>query len=149
MSSVNPGIVKQRNLPDILASQKERISLLEAQVGRWSYVTPIAPAAEPPDYAPNDPNADAGSGWGVFVNGWGNVAAQQPVSFRIHPATKVQIRGGVTGGSLPSVVFKLPPPYRPTEGSVPVLFSSLDGTVLFTGRIDLNGDVNILASTVL
>lgn len=140
-----PGsIVKQANLPDVLRDHNSRISVGEAQVGRWVYVIPIAPATEPPNYAANDPMASTPDGWGVFKNGWKNVASAQPVSFRIHPATKVQFRGAIFGGTIPSIVFTLPPDYRPTQAPAAIAFPGA-GDSTFVGRVDMNGDVWVLA----
>lgn len=123
-----------------LRQHNRRISALEGNIGRWVYVLPVAPATPPPDYNPDDPLSPN------FQNSWANSADEQPLSFRIHPATKIQIRsGGLGGGTIPSVVFTLPENYRPTQGPVPTTFPSNDGTSTFTGRVDTNGDVWILA----
>lgn len=130
--------VVQANLPDVLRDHNQRLRALEGQVGRWIYVLPIAPGTPPQDFNADDPLSPD------FENGWGNVTAQQPVSFRIHPATRVQIRGAINGGSIPSIVFTLPENYRPTQGPAPVLFPSTDGSTAYTGRIDTDGSVWIL-----
>jgi hypothetical protein len=138
------GIAKQATLPSVLRTQDARISDLEGHVGRWIYVNPIPPASYPADYYPLDPLSPS------FVNGWANTASEQPTSFRLHPATKVEIRsGGLEGGTLPSVVFTLPVNYRPIDGPAPCIFPSSDGTSVFSGRIDTNGDVWILEDLVL
>jgi len=131
------GRVDQPNLGGALRNHETRIGALEAQVGRWIYVLPIPPATPPLGWASGDTLAPS------FQNSWGNVAGQQPVSFRVHPATRVAIRGSITGGSIPSVVFTLPVGFRPPAPAA-VLFPSSGGTHIYTGRVDPNGDVWIL-----
>jgi hypothetical protein len=118
---------------------KARTKNLEGFIGRWVYVTPIAPATAPPNYPANDPLSPP------FVNSWVNVAGEQPVSFRLHPATRVEIRGAVTGGTIPSTVFTLPDGYRPPK-VLPIIFPSADSMSVYTGQINPNGDVQILGS---
>lgn len=133
-------IVNRPSIPDTLRDHRTRVRQTEApQPGQWVYVLPIAPASSPPDLVPSDHLAPP------FKNSWGNVLGQQAVSFRIHPATRVVMRGAVQGGSIPSIVFTLPVGFRPSL-SYPVLFPSTDGNNIFTGRVDPNGDVWILKS---
>lgn len=132
-------IVVQPNLPMVLRNLTKRLSTLEGEVGRWIYVLPMSPATPPQDFNADDPLSPS------FVNGWGNVAGQQPASFRMHPATVVQLRGAIQGGTIPSIVFTLPEQYRPTQGPVPVTFPSSDGSLVYTGLVDVDGDVHILA----
>ncbi len=132
--------VDQISVPLALRSHDRRLGILENAVGRWVYVLPVAPATDPPNFQAADPLSPS------FQNSWTNIPTLQPVSFRIHPATKVQIRGNIDGGSIPSIVFTLPAGYRPQQGPASVTFPSYDGLSIFTGRIDTNGDVNILGT---
>lgn len=132
------GRVDQAGLGDALRNHDSRLRDLEQQVGRWVYVLPIPPATPPDNWMAGDPLAPS------VQNGWSNVAGEQPLSFRLHPATKVQIRGAIFGGTIPSVVFTLPVNYRPTQGPAPIIFPGA-GTSSFTGRVDTNGDVWVLA----
>lgn len=138
-------IVQQASVPLVLRQHRDRISVGEAQVGQWVYAQPIAPASDPPNYMPGDPLERP------LLNGVTNRAFEQPVSYRIHPATKVELRGqlDLNGASLPVKVLTLPPDFCPTQGPVPVLFPSSDGSLIYTGRIDVNGDVWILNSVAL
>lgn len=132
------GRVDQATGPGALRNHDQRIQALERQVGRWVYVLPVPPADPPINWVAGDPLAPS------FQNGWANMLGQQPASFRLHPATVVQLRGGVTGGTAPSVVFTLPERYRPNVTTA-LLFPGADGTAAFTGRVDPNGDVWIIA----
>jgi hypothetical protein len=129
-----------------LRQHRSRIRSVEAPFpGHWVYVTPIAPATTPADAVPGDPvGIDT-----PFLNGCQNVAGEQPVSFRIHPATRLALRGAVDvgPGAFPMVVFTLPDGYgfRPAYPH-PVTFPSGDGSFIYTGRVDPNGDVWILGS---
>lgn len=130
-------ISQQANVPDVLRDHRDRLRAVEApSPGRWTYVTPISPATTPPDLVPTDTGPP-------FRSSWTNVAGSEAVSFRIHPATRVAMRGTIQGGSIPSIVFTLPAGYRPALVH-PILFPSSDGLSVFTGRIDPNGDVWIL-----
>lgn len=132
-------IVTRPSLGGTLREHRNRLRGTESPFpGKWVYVLPIAPATPPPDLVPDDPLAP------IFQNGWGNNAGDQAVSFRIHPATHLEIRGGIQGGALGTVVFTLPAGFRPML-SVPVLFPANDGLSVFTGRVDPNGDVTIIA----
>lgn len=139
-----PGsIVEQPSVPLVLRQHRDRVSATEApSPGKWVYVVngggTVAPATTPPDFIPGDPLSP------LFLNSWGNVAGSQAVSFRIHPATVVVMRGTIVGGAIPSVVFTLPAAFRPAIIE-PVLFPNQDGSSVFTGRVDPSGDVWILA----
>jgi hypothetical protein len=139
----NPNRVDQVNAPDALRGLGNRVGILEADVGRWSYVIPIAPATDPADYFSGDPLLVP------FQNGWANVAGMQPLRFRIHPATKVEIQGAVTGGTPPSILFTLPLPLFFPPKAVPILFPSTDQLAVWSGRIDTNGDVWIVEQVVV
>lgn len=131
--------VQQPDLSRTLRKYGQRLGNLEGQVGRWVYVTPVSPSSPPPDYNPDDPLSPP------FQNGWGNAANETPLSFRLHPATVVQIRSGaLVGGTIPSVVFTFPAPYRPTQGPTIITFANSEGDKIYTGRIDTNGDFTIL-----
>ena len=58
-------------------------------MARWIYVVNSSgttePAAEPADFYADDPLSVE------FENGWGNVAGEQAVSYRLFPSTKLQI----------------------------------------------------------
>lgn len=134
---MSAGRVDETTVPGALRSLDARASALEQQVGRWVYVLPIAPATAPPGWSSGDPVTVS------FQNSWANVVGQQPASFRIHPATRVQMRGVISGGAVPSVVFTLPAGYRPTQGPAPVTFPGPAGSI-WIGRVDTNGDVWVL-----
>lgn len=135
-------VVLPPSVPGVLRSHRRRIGSNEApSPGQWVYVLPISPATPPIDLVPSDHLAP------TFKNSWTNVAGQQAVSFRIHPATRVVIRGTIDGGSIPSIVFTLPTGFRPGL-TVPLLFPSSNGGNLYSGRVDPNGDVWILATLV-
>lgn len=130
------------SLPRVLREHRQRIGQSEApSPGQWVYVLPIAPASPPVDLVPGDPLAPS------FKNGWGNVAGQQPVSFRVHPATKVCMRGVMTGGAFPSIAFTLPAGFRPSL-PVAMMFPSSGGAHVYTARVDPNGDVTMLAQVI-
>jgi hypothetical protein len=130
--------VDQVTVENALAKHERRIGILEADVGRWVYVLPMAPSTPPASFNAADPLSPP------FQNSWGNIAGQQPVSFRLWPASKVQIRGAIAGGTLPSVVFTLPAGYRPPQPQM-ILFPSIDGSTAYTGRVDVSGEVWVLA----
>lgn len=131
----------QVTVPLALRNHANRIGILEAQVGRWVYVLPMAPATPPPNFQVLDPLSP------TFQNGITNIAGGQPFSFRIHPATKVQIRGDIDlqGNSLPVVICTLPPGYRPMQGPTVIQWGSQDGSLAWQGRVDPSGDVWILS----
>jgi hypothetical protein len=134
-------ISQQPNLPGALRQHRQRLRALEQpSPGQWVYVLPISPATPPPDLVPSDPLAP------TFKNGCTNVVGSQAVSFRIHPSTRVAMRGAVDlhSHALPVVVFTLPAGFRPALAH-PVVFPSTDGASIYTGRVDPNGDVSILA----
>lgn len=147
MSVVQSAPIRRPGVDLVVENHERRLTDLELGMGRWIYVTPVAPATEPPDYSAVVPTV-------AFQNGWGNVAGQDPVSFRMWPATKVQIRGAVTGGTAPSIVFTLPvfdpvaspwaTNYRPPN-NVPILFPSTDGLSAWSGLIDTDGNVWVTA----
>lgn len=133
-------IVQQVSTPLILKGHRGRIRGTEGpSPGQWVYVLPISPASSPPDLVPGDPLAPS------FQNGCTNVAGSQAVSFRIHPATRVALRGAVDlhGATLPVVVFTLPDGFRPAFVT-PIVFPSTDGVSIFSGRIDPSGDVVLI-----
>lgn len=134
----------QASYPDAIRGHEDRLRDLEGVVGRWIYVRPIEPATIPPAFNPLDPLSP------IFENSWENGPDGQPLSFRIHPATKVQIRSGaLVGGTIPSIVFTLPVNYRPLQGPAAAVLSSSDGTTIFTGRIDQDGSVWLLAEMLM
>ncbi len=122
-----------------------RVKALEgnAVVWPWLYLTPVAPASTPPDYDPAEPL------YPPFENSWANLAAHQACSFRLQfrnqSLESVKMRGALTGGSLPSVVFTLPAGYRPAL-SQQILVPGTDGTTIYTGRVDPDGSVWLLAA---
>lgn len=132
------GRVDQPVVPDVLRNHDTRLQGLERTVGRWIYVTPIAPASAPVTGVGTDPLSPP------FLNGVTNVAGKQALSFRLWPATKVQIRGALDlhGASFPVVVFTLPAAYRPPN-PVPIQFPSVSSGATYTGVIATNGDVSI------
>lgn len=132
--------VETPSLARTLRQHSRRVGSVEAPVvGQWVYVLPIAPATAPDDLVPSDPLAPS------FQNGTGNFAGQQAVSFRIHPATRVTMRGPIdlAGASLPVVVFTLPAQFRPSKAYA-TAFPSKNGDSMFTGRVDTNGDVSVV-----
>lgn len=133
-------IVRRPSLPNTLRTQRRRVDAVESPFpGQWVYVLPIAPATQPLDAVPGDPLAP------TFQSGCSNVAGNQAVSFRIHPATRLALRGSVDlhGASLPVLVFTLPARFRPLTVH-PVVFPSTDGVHLYSGRVDPNGDIWLL-----
>lgn len=133
-------IVTPPSLGGTLREHRNRVQQTEAPFpGQWVYVLPIAPALDPSDRVPSDPLAP------TFKNGCTNVAGAQAVSFRIHPATRVALRGNVDlhGHALPVVIFTLPDGFRP-QFSTPIVFPSSDGVSIYAGRVDPNGDVSLL-----
>lgn len=118
--------------------------------GRWIYVVNavglgVTPATTPDDFVLLY-DVDTTLLNPFFKNGCTNVTGSQAVSFRIHPETRVVIRGAVDVHShaLPVVVFTLPVGFRPAIAH-PLVFPSTDGASLYTGRVDASGDVSLLA----
>lgn len=133
-------IAEQPDLHRALRQHRDRLRAVEApSPGRWVYALPVAPATTPPDFVPGDPLSP------TFQSGCTNIIGSQPVSFRIHPATRVALRGAVDvhGHAFPVKVITLPAGFRPLL-SHPLTFPSTDGASVFTGRVDPNGDVWIL-----
>lgn len=127
----------QVTVAEALRSHAGRLTVLEQQVGFRHYVLPVAPATGPP-WAGSDPIAPN------FQNGWTNVAGKQPLSFMIHPATKLNVSGAIQGGTIPSVVFTLPAGFRPAN-PMPILFPSVSGGQAYTGLVETTGDVSVTA----
>lgn len=162
MSSYSQNRVDQVDVARALRRSALRTTSLERAIPPWHYVLPVAPAAAPANWNPADPLADgvsAGSasqfqnGWGnwpAFVDGSGATVASQPLRFRLHPATKVEIIGGIFGGTWPSIVFTLPGPglgFWPLN-QVTIMFPSASGTGIFTGFVDTSGNVWITSQPV-
>lgn len=74
-----------------------------------------------------------------FKNGWGNAGGGfANVSFYIDKWRRVHLRGAAEGGSVGTVIFTLPAPYRP-DASERFVCPGDTGTTII--QIDPNGDV--------
>lgn len=148
MSGYSQNRVDQVDVARALRRGALRATTLERFVGPWHYVTPVAPATGPANYNPADP-----LGQQPFQNGLGNLAGQQPARFRIQPATVVEIEWGVSGvvlASLPVIGFTLPGPglgFWPPNPH-PCEFTSTDGLALWSGLVDMSGNVWVTAQLV-
>lgn len=143
-------VTRLPSLRDTLVGHRDRLRDIEtAMPGRWVYVVNVAgphagdvfPATTPVDFIAGDPYSPE------FQNGITNVLGGQAVSFRIHPATRVALRGDIAlnGAALPVVAYTLPAGFLPAFPA-PIVWPSQDGTLLYSGRVDANGDVWILQS---
>lgn len=136
--------VDQISFPLAIQNHAQRLKVLELYVGIWHYVLPVAPAMGP-SWAADDPLAVA------WQNSCGNVAGQQPMRYRIHPATKIEIQGAVYGfdmGDLPVIMFTLPNAQFFPPNPVPCSFTSPDQLAIWTGLIDTSGNVWLSAQVV-
>lgn len=133
--------VDQLSVPGVLREHARAIGVLNRQIGRWSYATPVAPATEPVGYTATDP-------LGVPFQGVvANVAGQVPFRYRVHPANKAEVEGALDLGASPTfpvLVCTLPGPgygFWPLLGNEPCEFPSTDSTAVWLGLIDTSGNV--------
>ncbi len=131
------------------------------QMGRWIYVlNPDSPGSEwEPGIKPADwPETGVDPLSPPWQNGWLNPDGAVPFAFRMFPATKVKMRGAFYGGTIPSILFRLPGlnyppvPMGQPENTVnfwppadlPFLFTSTDGGTIYSGKVTADGYVWIL-----
>jgi hypothetical protein len=91
----------------------------------------------PEDYTLDTWHLVGSAGEPAFQNGWINNAAvvAEQAQFRKFPDGKVKLRGTIKNGTVPSVVFTLPPDCRPPVGSNP-RFSVIANNVPAMGWVD-------------
>lgn len=131
--------VQPPSLRGTLVQHRDRIYGVEApNPGQWIYLRPIAPAPDPPDLAPDDPDPPIFSP-PVFLDGWFNDPNGTPCSFRIHPATKVAFRGDPIGGTTPSRLCQLPDGFFVPGKKIPLVFGSASNTNAYVGHVDGSG----------
>lgn len=139
-----------------LRNQGRRLRRVElGDVSLWHYIlgVPLAGQVNPfgiPDaQVPNDAKAfydDAGVGLDTlttsFVNSWANApmpnGSYAPLSFRVHPATKVRLVGHIDGGAFGDPCILVPDFARP-RFDLTTIMTSGDGTAKIT--------VTVVAST--
>lgn len=96
----------QVTTPDALREHNDRIRSLERSGGPWIFVGTIGLDGVDDVLTPDSP---------AFKNSWTNSLGEDPpVSFTVVNGW-VHIRGGFVGGANGTVVFTLPPGYRPSH----------------------------------
>ncbi len=130
-------VILPADLGDTLRDHRQRIAFLEGSDGsnEWVYVGTY----------PTDPLTSIESP--PFENSWTNIGGgQAPVSFKRF-LNWVHIRGAFTGGADNTVVFTLPPAYRPLYPQA-IVGPLTDGTGAWTCIVGTDGTVTYVTRIV-